>query len=477
MEQVEQEQLRRELEELRTEKKKLEQKYETLKQWNNSLLQQQWPRTQKEGELSPANVAVDENNPTGRDVMELLQELRIHQEELRVQNEELREIRRSLELSQARYQDLFRYSPLPCLVLDEACRIRELNHQAALLLGQANPDLYPERMPISLFLHRYSQDNFRKHFQRVLSEHGPQRDEWKLRDEQIVVAHSFALPTQDESEMGGCQIVLENVTLQRQEELQKLQEREDRLLQAQQLARLGDWQWESGRVICSPHLYTLLQIHPSTASTAFFSAYLERIPEAERATVQQIWESALQRSQSFSLAHYFSLAPGQTVRLRVQGSPASRDHSQERFLGVMQVLPTDEQEGIPLRRSTLQLDQLLQAAFPESKVRVRSESTRVLGDARLLQSAFEELRQTLFHDKVVAFFQLEDALSETHHSVRLSFHTSASDLPLTVAESQLKSTASDVIPFWQHLLELHQARLIFLAGDTPGFYIDFPLAP
>jgi hypothetical protein len=35
--------------------------------------------------------------------------------------------------------------------------------------------------------------------------------------------------------------VLENVTMQRQEELQKFQEREYRLLPTQQLDRLGDW--------------------------------------------------------------------------------------------------------------------------------------------------------------------------------------------------------------------------------------------
>ena len=74
---------------------------------------------------------------------------------------------------------------------------------------------------------------------RVLQNSGAQREEWKLRDEQIVVAHGFALAPIEDGRIEGCQVVLENVTLQRQEELQKLQEREYRLLQAQQMARLG----------------------------------------------------------------------------------------------------------------------------------------------------------------------------------------------------------------------------------------------
>ena len=86
---------------------------------------------------------------------------------------------------------------------------------------------------------------------RVLQNSGAQREEWKLRDEQIVVAHGFALAPIEDGRIEGCQVVLENVTLQRQEELQKLQEREYRLLQAQQMARLGDWQWEEGQIFCS----------------------------------------------------------------------------------------------------------------------------------------------------------------------------------------------------------------------------------
>ena len=104
---------------------------------------------------------------------------------------------------------------------------------------------------MSLFLHRYSQENFRRFFDRVLRNSEAQREEWKLRDEQIVVAHGFALAPIEDGRIEGCQVVLENVTLQRQEELQKLQEREYRLLQAQQMARLGDWQWEEGQIFCS----------------------------------------------------------------------------------------------------------------------------------------------------------------------------------------------------------------------------------
>ncbi len=81
-----------------------------------------------------------------------------------MQIEELLEIRYSLEELCPRYQALFRNGPLSCLVLNDPSRIFELNHQAANLLAQANPDLHPERMPMSIFLHRYSQENFWRFF-------------------------------------------------------------------------------------------------------------------------------------------------------------------------------------------------------------------------------------------------------------------------------------------------------------------------
>ena len=133
---------------------------------------------------------------------------------------------------------------------------------------------------------------------RVLQNSGAQREEWKLRDEQIVVAHGFALATLEDDRIEGCQVVLENVTLQRQEELQKLQEREYRLLEAWQMARLGDWQWEEGKIFCSSHLFTLLQIHPSTGPTNFFQGYLEHVSENEQEKVRSQWQQAIEKGKS-----------------------------------------------------------------------------------------------------------------------------------------------------------------------------------
>ena len=135
-----------EIEQLKLDSARLRQRMDKMRKWNNSLLQKNWQESEDQTLLEFSEHDSEIPNP-----QELLQELRIHQEELRVQNEELLEIRYSLEESRSRYQALFRNSPLPCLVLNESSRILELNHKAANLLAQSNPDLHPKRMPMSLF--------------------------------------------------------------------------------------------------------------------------------------------------------------------------------------------------------------------------------------------------------------------------------------------------------------------------------------
>ncbi len=111
-----------------------------------------------------------------------------------------------------------------------------------------------------------------------------------------MVAHGFALAPIEDSRIEGCQVVLENVTLQRQEELQKLQEREYRLLQAQQMARLGDWQWEEGQIFCST-LHS--SANPSfNRPNEFFQAYLEHVPENEQEKVRSQWQQAIEKGKS-----------------------------------------------------------------------------------------------------------------------------------------------------------------------------------
>ena len=84
------------------------------------------------------------------DAQRLLHDLRIHQIELEMQNEELRRTHAELDVSKARYVDLYEMAPMAYFILSELGLILEANLSAANLLGFAHGALVKE--PFSRFI-------------------------------------------------------------------------------------------------------------------------------------------------------------------------------------------------------------------------------------------------------------------------------------------------------------------------------------
>lgn len=78
-----------------------------------------------------------EARPNDTDVRRLLHELQVHEIELELQNDALRDARQELETALDRYTELFAFAPIGYVVLERDDKIREVNHVAAALLGQA----------------------------------------------------------------------------------------------------------------------------------------------------------------------------------------------------------------------------------------------------------------------------------------------------------------------------------------------------
>jgi PAS domain S-box-containing protein len=71
----------------------------------------------------------------------LLHNLFVHQVELEMQNRELRDAQQRLELSRARYADLYDFAPVCCLTIDTSECIQEINLSGAALLGRDRIEL------------------------------------------------------------------------------------------------------------------------------------------------------------------------------------------------------------------------------------------------------------------------------------------------------------------------------------------------
>ena len=106
-----------------------------------------------------------------------LHELRVHQIELEMQNEELRRTQEELEISRARYFDLFDLAPVGYLTLSEQGMILEANLTAAKLLDVARSALV--RQPFSRFVLSEDQDIYYLHRKALLETGDP--GAWEMR--------------------------------------------------------------------------------------------------------------------------------------------------------------------------------------------------------------------------------------------------------------------------------------------------------
>jgi PAS domain S-box-containing protein len=106
-----------------------------------------------------------------------LHELRVHQIELEMQNEELRRTEEELEISRARYFDLYDLAPVGYFTLSEQGLILEANLTAAKLLGVARGAL--AKQPLSRFIFPEDQDIYYLHRKALLATGAPQA--WELR--------------------------------------------------------------------------------------------------------------------------------------------------------------------------------------------------------------------------------------------------------------------------------------------------------
>jgi PAS domain S-box-containing protein len=117
---------------------------------------------------SPENLAGLSPEATRR----ILHELRVHQVELEIQNEELRRAQEELEVSRAKYFDLYDLAPVGYLTLSENGVILEANLTIVTLLGVTRGTLV--KQPLTRFIVREDQDIHYRHRKQLLETGAPQ---------------------------------------------------------------------------------------------------------------------------------------------------------------------------------------------------------------------------------------------------------------------------------------------------------------
>ena len=109
---------------------------------------------------------------------QLLHELQVHQIELQLQNDELRRAQANLEVSRARYFDLYDMAPVGYVTLAAHGLIQETNLTAATLLGLPRRSLI--KRPLSAYVAREDQDSYYLFYNQLRDSGAPKAQELRM---------------------------------------------------------------------------------------------------------------------------------------------------------------------------------------------------------------------------------------------------------------------------------------------------------
>ena len=112
------------------------------------------------------------------DVKQLMHELLVHQIQLEMQNEELRSAQQQLDVSQARYFDLYDLAPIGYLTLDDQLLIKECNLFASSMMGVSRNKL--SKVPVSEILLKEDRIVFYENLKTCFELDVPQHFEMRL---------------------------------------------------------------------------------------------------------------------------------------------------------------------------------------------------------------------------------------------------------------------------------------------------------
>jgi len=172
------------------------------------------------------------------EVKQLLHELRVHQIELEMQNEELLAAQEALEVSHARYLDLYDFAPVGYITVSHGGIVLEANLTAATLLGKVRSELV--KRSIEGFILREDMDIYYLHSKKLFESGDLRKCELRLlkKDGSIFWARLDGIAIMDAVGTRTCRMVMCDITEQRRAEAEKA-DFESRNRQFQKVESLG----------------------------------------------------------------------------------------------------------------------------------------------------------------------------------------------------------------------------------------------
>jgi len=205
----------------------------------------------------------------------------------------------------------------------------------------------------------------------------------RRKDGALLVAEINARRLDD----GNLQAIVRDITRRKQAEA-RLRESERRLVEAQQLAHLGSWEWDirSNQVTWSDEMYRIFGLQPRQFDVTY-DAFVERVHPDDRASLNEDVQGAL-RDHTPYIGERRILRPDGTLRFfRTQVKVELDAHNQPvRLVGAAQDVTEQKEVELRLQR---------EAARTRVLLRVAARLNQELDVAAVLNAVCEETSRVL----------------------------------------------------------------------------------
>jgi two-component system cell cycle sensor histidine kinase/response regulator CckA len=271
--------------------------------------------------------------------------------------------RESVELE--RLTALFDHAPLGMALMAPDGALQRVNQTLATILGRSEDDLLA-RTVFDLLDDDESVDALRL----ALVTRGREafQTEVRLRGDggrTVTALFSATIVTNMRQEPVHyvCQIL--DIT-ERAEAQERLEMNEAKLAEAQQIARLGSWEWEiaTDRVTWSDELYRIYGVRPDRFSGSYGSN-LDRVHADDRARVARVIENAVAERRPWSLDYRIVRPDGELRMIHARGEVVSDDQGRP---AVVQGTCQDVTESRRVEDALRAAEQLFRRAFDDAPI-------------------------------------------------------------------------------------------------------------
>jgi len=249
---------------------------------------------------------------TEAELQRLLHELEVLRHELEMQNAELRQARDKAEAAMEKYADLYDFAPVGYFIIGRKGTICNVNLAGAALLGVGRSRLIGQRF--GLFVSEENQAAFAAFIGKVFSCKEKEACEVVIAKEGKRPLHlqivAVACASTEE-----CRFAAIDITPRREAE-ERMLKSERRLAEAQAIAHIGSWEWDSitDEITGSDEFKRIFGLNLST-----YDSFLELVHPDDRETVNKAVQETLARQAPYDVHYRIVRTDGITRIIHAQG--------------------------------------------------------------------------------------------------------------------------------------------------------------